>query len=252
MFCKYCGNMISDTSRFCDHCGRSTSEGNTPVEFEQKRTFEENRKKNIVGLILGVFAGLMVFAAIMVAISGPDSSKDSSPQSDAYASTPPANSKEYSEGTYKVGVDIEPGEYYVYCNSPISCYFSVSSDSSGTVGSIVTNDNINTFAFVTVSDGQYLNVTRGAFMKATDATVPGADSAGNYGAGMYRVGTDIPAGEYKVTCTNSVGCYLEVSKDSFGLLSSIVANDNIDTFTYITVSNGQYLTVVGGQFAPAQ
>ena len=69
---------------------------------------------------------------------------------------------------------------------------------------------------------------------------------------MYRVGTDIPAGEYKVTCTNSVGCYLEVSKDSFGLLSSIVANDNIDTFTYITVSNGQYLTVVGGQFAPAQ
>lgn len=239
MYCKNCGNAINDTSLLCNHCGR-------PIE---KDTIAENRKKNIAGLILGVFAGLMVMAAIMLAVFGLGSDPS---RGDQTAPTVQASNNTNGDGTYKVGTDIEAGEYYIYCTNSLSCYFEVSSDSSGQLTSIVTNDNIDTFAFVTVKTGQYLKINGGKFVKAADASVPGADANGNYGAGMYRVGVDIPAGEYKVTCTNSIGCYIEVSKDSSGSLYSIVSNENIDTFSYITVNEGQYLTVVHGQFAPAE
>lgn len=114
---------------------------------------------------------------------------------------------------------------------------------------VFANDNIATFSFITVSDGQYLTVNNGKFIEAAKAEVPAADN-GIYSSGTYRVGTDIQAGEYKVTCTSS-SAYVEVCKDSTGAFDSIVANDNIENSGYITVSDGQYLTVNGGEFSAA-
>lgn len=241
MYCKHCGNTIDNTTAFCEHCGHPTT----------KDIAAENRKKNIVGLVLSVFAGLAVLAIIVIAVYGLGSTSSIESlfsNSNNGVQDPPDKSNIHGEGTYKVGSDIEAGEYFVYSTSPISCYFEVSSDSSGQLTSIITNDNISTFAFVTVEAGQYLKVNGGNFMKAADASVPGADANGNYSAGMYRVGIDIPAGEYKVICTSEIWCYIEVSSDSSGSLYSIVSNENINTFSYITVSDGQYLTVNGGQF----
>lgn len=153
----------------------------------------------------------------------------------------------YKDGMYKVGVDIDPGEYFIVC-SKSSCYFQVSSDSSGSLNSIIANDNISAFTFITVDSGQYLMVEGGEFVKAKDAAVPGANSNGIYGEGMYRVGIDIPAGEYKITCAEGRSCYVQVSRDSYGTLSSIIVNDNISATHYITVSEGQYLTVECGAF----
>lgn len=254
MYCKNCGKLISDTATFCDHCGQPTNENTYKTTSVQDKLAEENRKKNIVGLFLAIFASLLIIAVIIIATDGlgekvsTSQPYQSSPISSSNADTP-ANT--YGNGTYKVGVDIEEGEYYIYCTNYISCYVEVSSDSSGKLESIVTNDNVLTFAFVTVKSGQYLKINGGQFIKASNATVPGMDSNGNYGGGMYRVGIDIPAGEYKVTCTNGISCYIEVSSDSSGSLFSIISNDNIDTFSYITVAEGQYLTVNGGQFTSA-
>ncbi len=245
MYCNKCGNRIAEKAQFCEHCGQLIT---TDIAAE-------NRKKNIVGLILGVFAGLMVVAAIMVTIYGLDSESPTNHQtsssvgtSNPYTETQ-TNSNIHSEGMYKVGTDIEAGEYFVYCTNSISCYWAVSSDSSGELTSIVANDNIETFAFVSVSDGQYLEVGGGKFMKASDANVPNADSDGTYGAGMYRVGIDVPAGEYKVVSNSALGGYVEVSSDSSGSIYSIVSNDLVDTFSYITVTEGQYLTVTRAHFA---
>lgn len=157
----------------------------------------------------------------------------------------------YEEGMYKVGSDIDAGEYYVTCENYVGAYVEVAKDSSGTIDSIVANNNVNTFTFITVSDGQYFTVTGGEFVKAEDAAVPGADLNNTYMAGMYRVGTDIPAGEYKVNSTSEYGAYVEVAKDSLHTIDSIVTNENVSTSTYITVSDGQYLTVTGGEFSPA-
>ena len=63
-----------------------------------------------------------------------------------------------------------------------------------------------------------------------------------YEAGMYKVGTDIPAGTYLIT--GDMG-YVEVSSDSSGQIESIVANDNYVNRTYLSVSDGQYFKFDG-------
>lgn len=210
--------------------------------------------KKLFVLFLAMCVASTLLAGCVV-LSDSDSNATSNPRnSDSNSNHNTAsseNSNAYGAGMYKVGTDIEAGEYFVYCTSKVSCYMQVSSDSSGKMASIVTNGNFDTFMFVTVEDGQYLQVTSGEFVKAADAKVPGADSNNIYGAGMYRVGIDIPAGEYKVTNTSEVRCYVEVRSDSYGSLKGIVSNDNIDTFAYITVTEGQYLTVDRGEFSPA-
>jgi hypothetical protein len=63
-------------------------------------------------------------------------------------------------------------------------------------------------------------------------------------SGMYKVGVDIPAGEYKVlpeeNSTLGFG-YFEVTKTSRHILDDIVSNDNFEDSRYITLENGQYL-----------
>lgn len=62
-----------------------------------------------------------------------------------------------------------------------------------------------------------------------------------WGEGMYKVGVDIPAGEYNVTAELGESAYLEVSADSTG--DSIITNDVFENNLYITVTDGQYLTL---------
>ena len=61
-----------------------------------------------------------------------------------------------------------------------------------------------------------------------------------YYSSTYKVGTDIPAGEY-VLFPNESSAYFERSSDSSGNLDSIIANDNFTSNSIITVSDGEYL-----------
>ena len=63
--------------------------------------------------------------------------------------------------------------------------------------------------------------------------------------GMFKVGTDLPADEYLICAKEGESGYYQLTKDSSGELGSIISNDNFDSDRYLTVSNGQYLTVTG-------
>lgn len=65
-----------------------------------------------------------------------------------------------------------------------------------------------------------------------------------YGESTYRVGSTIPAGQYALFATGSISGYFEISSDSTGNISSIIANDNFDYNSIVTVRNGQYLKLV--------
>lgn len=75
--------------------------------------------------------------------------------------------------------------------------------------------------------------------------IPTLFSGKEYKEGMYKVGTDIPAGEYCVTNTRGTGTfYVEVSADSSG--NSIIANDNLELFGYVSLKDGEYIKINGG------
>jgi hypothetical protein len=153
--------------------------------------------------------------------------------------------KWFKAGTYKVGKDIKVGEYFIQStNNSLGAYFQVSKDSTGKLTSITTNDNFKGNRYITLVSGQYFKVTNGRF--AVASSVPKlAAVKGKYLEGMYKVGRDLPAGEYKVTPSSKIGSYYEVSKDSKGSLTSIVANEIIKSDTYLSVSNGQYVKFIG-------
>lgn len=69
--------------------------------------------------------------------------------------------------------------------------------------------------------------------------------------GNYKVGSDLPAGEYKFTQTDSLGVgYVERARDSSMELDSIISNDltnNEGESRYINVNEGEYLKIQGGK-----
>lgn len=63
-----------------------------------------------------------------------------------------------------------------------------------------------------------------------------------YKSGSYKVGNDIPAGEY-VLFNDGFMAYYSVCKDSTGELDSIISNDNFNENTIITIKDGQYFEI---------
>lgn len=65
-------------------------------------------------------------------------------------------------GVFKVGVHIKPGEYKIQVDEGSitgTGYVEVATDSSGTINSIRTNDNITGSTYITVKKGEYLTLT---------------------------------------------------------------------------------------------
>ncbi|NCB53137.1 MAG: zinc ribbon domain-containing protein [Clostridia bacterium] len=235
--CKTCGSQIAKNAKTCPSCGA------------------KNRKPIYKRAWFWILAIIVLFVFIS-SLGNKDATPDkaagdqiSTDQSSAASDT--SEPDIWSEGgTYKVGTDIPAGEYLVV-NTGYGCYIEVSKDSSGTFDSIISNENITKRGYINVLDGQYLEITGGKFAAVSDVAPYKPEVENTYPEGMYLVGKDISAGEYLVICNNGSGCYVETSKDSYGTFDSIIANDNTYTRTYVSVSEGQYLTVTGGDFYPA-
>jgi hypothetical protein len=95
------------------------------------------------------------------------------------------------------------------------------------------------------------DIVGGQSAPAAPAIAPAATRAldpGRLPPGMYQVGSDIPAGTYKLTDSEPDGtprCYVAVSRDATGTIASIVMNGSFSGQYYITVTDGQYLRFDG-------
>ena len=166
-----------------------------------------------------------------------------------YAQTPKHESlsevsmkhKYWRSGMYKIGTDLPAGEYYLKGKG----YWEIDADASGEFDSILANDNIDRAAIVSVSEGQYLK-TVGRIKIYTYGDNP---TINVHKSGMFKVGVDLPAGEYQLVIDKKsksledtgLGGYYEVSVDATHQLDSIIANGNFEDSTYLSVSDGQYL-----------
>jgi len=197
--------------------------------------------------LIGVIVVLMVIVNLFG--SGKESQKEqakkniATTEENSSKTKPKAENKKedgvITSGHYQVGKDLPAGEYKVFSDS-VSAYIEASKDSSGNVDSIIFNDNFSTFTYIDVSDGQYLKLT-GCY------AIPSEKAKKFDGSeikdGMYKIGVDIPAGEYDVTA-NGTTAYIEVNAAPHGL-ESIVTNSNFENNELITVSDGQYFKIVG-------
>lgn len=98
------------------------------------------------------------------------------------------------------------------------------------------------------SDGAGSSAGANTSDETTSQTTSGSEGSDSqatkqYGAGTYKVGTDLPAGEYKLTSTDTVPAYWAVTNSS-APDAQIVGNDNFTGNAYVTVSDGQYLKLV--------
>ncbi|WP_113673773.1 hypothetical protein [Vallitalea guaymasensis] len=152
--------------------------------------------------------------------------------------------KSYKAGTYKVGTDIPSGEYIIEVKGNIlGGYFEISKDSSGELDSIIANDNIITHSYLTINEGEYLKLQNAVAISVEDKE-PYEPIDNKYQQGMYKVGVDIPAGEYKINMKEDsvMGFgYYEVTTDSSHTLETIVTNDNFENNAYIDLKEGQYI-----------
>lgn len=142
-------------------------------------------------------------------------------------------SQVYNSGMYKTGLEIPAGEYVIFSDNEIGGYFELSSDSSG--NSLVKNGAFRTFTIYTIPEGDYYFKLDTAYAVPFDEVT----SLDTSGPGMWKVGTHIPAGEYKLEQTGEYGAYLCVYSDSTQV--DIVTNNSFNNNAYITVQEGQYL-----------
>ena len=186
------------------------------------------------------FWGLVIVVLIAWAASGEDNAIQTSAPGTQQTVTQSSDTKQeptsdaIKKGMYKVGTDLPAGEYVIVGSG----YFEVDKNSTGSMDSIIANDNFSNRTIITVSDGQYFKFNDGLAYPVAKAPVVDI-SSGILKEGMYIVGKDFPAGEYKVEAEGSG--YYETDKDSLHGINSIVANDNFDGTIYVTVKAGQYL-----------
>jgi hypothetical protein len=151
-----------------------------------------------------------------------------------------ATAKYYQEGVYKVGKDLPAGEYLLisYDDQYVGGYMCVSSDSNQ--NDIIHNELFLTFHYITVENGQYLELTRCGAVSVEEDLIT-FKSYDDLGPGMYRIGTDIPAGEYKLIADKDAIAAYSCIYDNSTASRKIISNDIINNNAYVTVKQGQYL-----------
>lgn len=150
-----------------------------------------------------------------------------------------------TSGEYKVGEDLPAGEYFVKCHG-YNLYFEVSSDGSGDPDSVIYNFNTGKGFYVTLEDGEYIKIDGGDLYELNKTPKNGPVN-GTYGDGMYKVGVDIPAGQYDMESSSNLG-YFEITNSSRHIDSDIITNGTFtnETNKTITLEDGQYLRLHHG------
>ena len=201
-------------------------------------------------LLRGVISLLIAFALIStyIVIYGKSDSPQVLPTTETIheekISTPPlklesSESEFYAVGQYKVGSDIPVGEYLAIGKG----YLELSKTPNANIakGELVFNDNFDGQCYIDAQDGEYIKILGELKLYPADSAPKILPDNGTIPQGQFKVGTDIPAGEYKIIAENNG--YFEISTGTRRDTGKIIKNQFVPTASslYATVENGQYL-----------
>lgn len=152
-----------------------------------------------------------------------------------------SDSKFYTVGQYKVGRDFPAGQYLAIGKGYLELSKTPNADVSK--GEIIFNDNFDGQCYIDAQEGEYIKIMGELKLYPADSAPKISPGNGVVPQGQFKVGTDIPAGEYKITTTNNG--YFEIKTGTRRDTGKIIKNQfslKAGSF-YATVDNGQYLTL---------
>lgn len=161
-----------------------------------------------------------------------DDNDDSNSQNENHSE----NTEKYESGTYKVGDDIPVGEYVLFGKHG---YFSVESDilydKLGIMfENIISNDHFCNNSIITVEEGQYLTIDDCYAVPSSLANIDISEE------GFFRVGIDVPAGEYKIEQFDT-NAYYTIYSDNVAGSMNIISEGDVEGRANIKVNDGEYL-----------
>ncbi|MGI5856811.1 MAG: hypothetical protein ACOX64_10160 [Candidatus Merdivicinus sp.] len=163
------------------------------------------------------------------------------------ASAPEPADGWYPAGMYRIGSEIPLGEYYLQSNGDRTIFADILADSCDTGDSRLEGSSFENFGYFTVTEGTYLDVSGGRFTAVENAPIPHPED-GVYPAGMYRVGRDLPAGEYLLTPDQDYSAHYEILDSSQGGYEHQLDSGWSDGELSFRVEEGQYLNISFGTF----
>lgn len=153
-----------------------------------------------------------------------------------------------SDGTFKVGEDLDPGIYVlVKHDGEFMGSFDITTDTTGDLNSSVDSNAFENFSYIEVKDGQYLQLNKCDLYKVDEIKDEALDFSNldELTNGMYIVGEDITPGEHKLEVINdgSDGWFCLYNNLAGGYNNSpdLQTADYFSGSKLITLKDGQYL-----------
>ena len=195
-------------------------------------------------------------AASVTSTNKPTAQKVTEPKADTVKKL---NSYEWNPaGTYKCGNGdgyLVPGVYYIL-KTGSKCTLTMTNGQKDEDGEMMGFEDVEVprSLFIELKNGYTISIKGGKIIHSSKATVSGANNAsGVYHEGAYRVGKDLPAGEYLVYSSSGetiADCAVYKNPDLFAEDSSF---RGVSAYTpvYITLDNGEYVEIAGGSLKAA-
>lgn len=147
-------------------------------------------------------------------------------------------------GTYLVGTEIRPGLYHGRAGEGMleSCYWARLKDTSGSLDSILANDNAVGPFYVQILDGDYALKTDCELRYLPALPSPPGKFPTEIGPGTYLVNIDIRPGKYQGQAGADIldSCYWARLSGLSGSMGEIIANENATGQFYVDVLPGDF------------
>lgn len=167
--------------------------------------------------------------------------------------TDPDEKKTYQHGLYFIGNDIPADEYWFSgSDTDLSYFFILEPTSNNDAYNVVHINSYYGHNLMDLEEGQVLVLANNGTMQPTSSVATSFGSP--YQSGMYRVGTDLPAGTYQLKlgpADDYSACYimkdLNYQEDSYLFESYYIPGDKPDE---ITLEDGTYVELYNMAMTP--
>ena len=156
----------------------------------------------------------------------------------------------YEAGFYSIGADMPPGIYKLTADEGQAGFYRISDSIKEEYYSITDNDVFNTFTYILVKEGEYLNLVDASALSLDQAKGSSALQL-SYSNGKYLAGKDVPAGTYKVVPDGKSG-YVEIASSPVRSVSDIIFSRIIHESIQISLLEDQYIKLSSARIEPVK